>query len=101
MPQMAVTGRSPIVGIHVRRVSRATPPGLANPVAVLACSFVSPMPTAQCSPVACSTRAWMSPGERLGVVGADADERLVPTPHLDDGTGNERSVAITRSDAAS
>ena len=83
MPQIAVTGRAPIVGIHSRRVSRATPPGLANPVAVFACSLDSPIPTAHDSPVSTSSRALSSSGERLRIVGRDADERLVPPELLD------------------
>ena len=100
MPHNAVTGRWPIVSIHVRRVRRATPPGLANPVAVFACSFVSPMPMAHDRPVSSSTRAL------IAAASASGSSTEVPTnasshPHTSTITGNERSVAITRSDAAS
>ena len=47
IPEIAVTGSAPITGSHDRRVRLATPPGLAKPVAVFACSLVSPIPTAQ------------------------------------------------------
>ena len=42
-------------------------------------------PTEQCSRVAREHLLLCSSGERLGVVGLDADERLVPAEHLDDG----------------
>ena len=77
------------------------PPGLANPVAVLACSLVSPMPTAQLRPVSASTAALHVPGERLGVVGARRPTKASSHPHTSTTTGNDRSVAMTRADAAS
>jgi hypothetical protein len=43
------------------------------------------------------------PRQRFGVVGRDADERLVPPEHLDHGAvvgPNERSTAMTPSDAS-
>ena len=40
-------------------------------------------------------------GDRLRVVGLDADERLVPAEHLDHRTGTARRVSITSADAAS
>ena len=84
MPQIAVTGRSPMVGSHSSRVSVAMPPGLANPVAVLAWSFVSPMPTAQESSVAVAHRLPARPGRgRAGSSVVGAEERLVPPQHLD------------------
>ena len=63
---------------------RATPPGLAKPVAVLAWSFVSPMPTAHVSPVSARTRALSARGQGLGIVAGRPDEGLVPAPDLDD-----------------
>ena len=97
-PTSAVTGRSPIVSIHVRRVSRATPPGLAKPVAVLACSRVSPMPTEQLRPVSASTRCLHLPGQLLGVA-VTAPTKASSHPHTSTTTGNDRSVAMTRADA--
>ena len=47
----------PIVGSHVAHVRRAHAPGLAKPVAVFACSLVSPIPTAHLSPVSAWTAA--------------------------------------------
>ena len=100
MPQTAVTGRSPMVSIHVRRVSVATPPGLANPVAVLACSLVSPIPTEHRSPVAANTRRLKPTGERLRVVGR-TPTNASSQPHTSTTTPSDRSVAMTSSDAAS
>ena len=53
--------------------------GLANPVAVFACSLVSPMPTAHDRPVS-RAPAPGSPGQRLGVVGARRRRTPRPTP---------------------
>ena len=57
---------------------------LAEPVAIFACSLFSPMPTLQSSPVAAQDPPLHVAGVRLGVVGHDAEERLVPAEHLDD-----------------
>ena len=84
MPQIAVTGSAPIVGIQVRRVSRAIPPGLAKPVAVLACSWSRRSRPRRTARSRRARAALMLGGERLRVVGRDAEERLVPAPHLDD-----------------
>jgi hypothetical protein len=51
-----------MMGIHSRRVNRATPPGLAKPVAVLASRRVSPTPTAHDRPV--DPRLAAAPPER-------------------------------------
>ena len=101
MPQSAVTGRSPIVSNHVARVSVAIPPGLAKPVAVFACSLVSPIPTAQLSLVAgqhalLHGRAPSPPGRRC-VAPTNASSQ----PPTSTTTGSERRVDITSSDAAS
>ena len=100
MPQMLVTGRSPITSSQVPEVRRATPPGLAKPVAVLAWSFVSPIPTAQVSPVSATTRALIAPASASG------SSQVAPTkasshPHTSTTTGKVRSAAMTCSDAAS
>ena len=100
MPQMLVTGRSPITSSHEPEVRRATPPGLAKPVAVLAWSFVSPIPTAQVSPVSATTRSLIARARRSG------SSQVAPTkassqPQTSTTTGKLRSVAITCSDAAS
>ena len=72
-----------MISIHSRRVIRAMPPGLANPVAVLASSLVSPIPTAHRSPVAAEHRRLQVSGETFRIVRGRPDERLVPAPHLD------------------
>ena len=101
MPQIAVTGRSPIVGSHSARVSVAMPPGLANPVAVLAWSFVSPMPTAHDSCVASRTAAPARRGPaRWGSVGR-VPRNASSHPSTSTTTGSDRSVAITSAEAAS
>ena len=96
MPQIAVTGRSPIVAIQVRRVSRATPPGLANPVAVLACSRVSPMPTAHDRPRLVERPA---PADRVGDAPPGrrcaAPTKASSQPHTSTDQPNDRSAAIT------
>ena len=85
---------------QVPEVRRATPPGLAKPVAVLAWSLVSPIPTAQVSPVSAKTRSLMARARASG------SSQVAPTkassqPHTSTTTGNVRSAAITCSDAAS
>ena len=79
-----------------RRVSRATPPGLANPVAVFACSFVSPIPTAHVSPVAASTAALHVAGRSASGSSVRTPTNASSQPHTSTTTGNDRSVAITR-----
>ena len=83
MPHSAVTGRSPIVSIHVRRVSRATPAWLGEPRGRLglqpgladahraAESGLGPHPLLH------------RPGQLLGRRGDGPDEGFVPSPHLD------------------
>ena len=100
MPLMAVTGSDPITGSHVPRVRRATPPGFAKPVAVLAWSFVSPIPTAQCRCVAASTVAWRRRAKASGSA-VRTPTHASSQPHSSTGTSSDRSAAITRSDAAS
>ena len=56
---------------------------LANPVAILARSLVSPMPTAQVRPVRSCTVVTDCSSELLRVVAAGAEERFIPAPHLD------------------
>ena len=57
MPHSASVGRSPSTSNQFRNVSRNTPAGLPNPVASLACSLFSPIPTVQSSRVAALTRS--------------------------------------------
>ena len=88
MPQSSLVGRSPITANQLSRVSRNIPRGLPNSVAILARTLVSPMPTEQCSLVASEHVGLDRAGDRLRVVGLDADERLVPAEHLDDRAGD-------------
>ncbi len=76
------------------------PPGLANPVAVLAPSLVSPMPTAHVSAVAATTAAFISPASDSGSA-VVAPTKASSQPHTSTTTGNVRSVSITTADAAS
>ncbi len=56
MPHSASVGRAPSTPNQFANVSRNTPAGLPNPVAILACSLFSPIPTVQSSWVAARTR---------------------------------------------
>ena len=76
------------------------PPGLAEPVAVFACSRVCPMPTAQLSPVASSTRSWTVRARSAGWC-VWAPRNASSQPITSTATGSDRRVAITCSDAAS
>ena len=89
-----------MISIHSRRVMRAMPPGLANPVAVFASSLVSPIPTAHRSPVAantvaCSWRAKPSGSSVFTPTNASSQ------PHTSTTAPSDRNAAITRSEAAS
>ena len=57
MPHSASVGRPPRTSNQLAYVSRNTPAGLPNPVAILACSLFSPIPTVQSSWVAARTAA--------------------------------------------
>ena len=82
-PQSASVGLSPRISSQVSLVIVNTPAGLPKPVAILAWSLFSPMPTVQSSCVAALTLAWMSPGESVRIGGLHRQERLVPAHHLD------------------
>ena len=75
----------PSSGATSRRVRRATPPGLANPVAVFACSFVSPMPTAQCSPVSVEHRRLDRAGRGASGSAVRAPTKASSQPHSSTG----------------
>ena len=55
MPHSASVGRPPSTENQLAEVSRNTPAGFPNPVAILACSLFSPIPTVQSSCVASRT----------------------------------------------
>ena len=82
-------------------MSRNVPLGLPKSVAILARTLVSPMPTEQCRPGRLEHLGLERAGRRLGVVGLDADERLVPAEHLHHRTRMARRVSITAAEAAS
>jgi hypothetical protein len=99
MPQIASGGRSPSSSYHVADVSRNTPAGLANPVAIFAWSLFSPIPTEQSSRVAAFTSAARP---RANVSGSSA---VTPTkassqPSTSTGWPVSRSTAITRSETS-
>ena len=83
-PQMAVTGRAPIVGIHSARLRRATPRGLAAPGGGLRQQAGLADADRAVQPGALEHGRLHRAGQRLGIVGLGTDERLVPPPHLDD-----------------
>ena len=66
MPHSASGGRSPMTSTQLCLVSRYMPAGLANPVAILARSRLSPMPTEQARPVASRTARWTSAASASG-----------------------------------
>lgn len=83
------------------RVSRNTPRGLPNPVATLARTRVSPIPTVQCSRVrsstaACSCRAYPSGSSVRTPTNASSQPSTWTTA-----PGMPRSVAMTSREAAS
>ncbi len=89
-----------MVGSQASWVSRATPPGLAKPVAVLAWSLVWPMPTAQVSWVRSSTLALMRAATSSGSA-VVTPRNASSQPSTSTGAPNERRVSITSSEAAS
>ena len=60
---------------------------MPKPVAILACSLLSPMPTEQSRLGGRLDVGGQAPGEALRVVGRHADERLVPAEDLDRAAG--------------
>ena len=103
IPHSASVGRSPItVEPVLARSAGSMPRGLPNPVAILARSLLSPMPTEQCSPVALEHRRLDVARERLRVVGARRRGTPRPSraPRTDDVEASAAS-SITRAEAAS
>ncbi len=101
MPHRSFVGRSPITANQFSRVSRKVPRGLPNSVAILARTFVSPMPTEQYSSVAARTSAI-----RLRATTSGSSVTIPTNASSQPSTsttapGTARRVSITTADAAS
>src|SRR6185312_4920980 len=99
IPQIASGGRSPSTSNQVSVVSRATPAGLAKPVAILACSLLSPMPTEQSRSVAAFTSA-ASPLAKLSGSSVSTPTNASSQPRTSTGQPVSCSTAITRVDTS-
>ena len=100
-PHSARVGRSPMTSNQFSAVSRNLPPGLPNSVAILARTFVSPMPTEQCSRLAASTSAWMRRATASGSSASTPTNASSQPSTSTTAPGTARSVAMTVADAAS
>ena len=100
MPHSASVGRSPITSNQVSVVSRPTPRGLPNEVAIFAWSLLSPMPTELWSRVLSSTAVRTSAAKVSGSSVRTA-RNASSHPSTCTGTSNDRSVSITTAEAAS
>src|SRR5262245_54761244 len=99
MPHSAVVGRSPITANQLNLVSWYTPAGLAKPVASLARSLLSPMPTEHDSRVDDSTAACTDRANSNGS-STDAPRNASSQPRTSTTTSNDLSTAITPADAS-
>ncbi len=100
-PQRSRVGRSPITANQLSAVSRNTPRGLPNSVAIFARTLLSPIPTEQCRPVAsstarCAARATLS-GSSVTTPRKHSSHPITSSTT----SGSVRSAAITSSDARS
>ncbi len=77
-----------------------TPAGLPYPVAILACSLFSPIPTEQSRLVAARTLAWISRASRCGSA-SPAARNASSQPITSTTASKLRSVSITTADTAS
>ena len=100
MPHSASVGRPPSTENQFSDVSRNTPAGLPNPVASLAWSLLSPMPTVQCSRVASSTRAWSVRANRSGS-GMSTPRNASSQPITSTTAPESRSTSMTWADTSS
>ena len=98
-PCRSLVGRSPMTSNHVWRVSRNTPCGLANPVAIFARSRLSPMPTEQCRPVASRTAACTDLANASGS-SVSTPRNASSQPITSTVASRERSVSITVAETA-
>ncbi len=100
-PHNSIVGRGPITSNQLSAVSWNTPRGLPNPVAILARTLLSPIPTEQCSRVAASTvsraRSANACGSALWIpMKASSQPRTSTTA-----PSSPRSTAMTCADAIS
>ena len=81
-------------------VSRNTPAGLPNPVAILACSLFSPIPTVQSSWVAARTRA---ASDRANASGSDVStpRNASSQPSTSTTAPEARSTSMTEAETSS
>jgi len=100
MPHSASVGLPPSTSNQFANVSRNTPAGLPNPVAILACSLFSPIPTVQSS---CVSSRTIRASDRAKASGSSVS---TPTnassqPSTSTTAPAERSTSITVSDTSS
>ncbi len=100
MPHSASVGRAPRTSNQLPKVSRNTPAGLPNPVAILACSLFSPIPTVQSSPVAERTRAASDRANASGF-STSTPRNASSQPSTSTTAPVDRSTAITVSETFS
>ena len=99
IPQIASGGRSPSRSNQVAEVSRNTPAGLPNPVAIFACSLFSPIPTEQSSSVAARTSA-ASARAKVSGSAVSTPTKASSQPSTSTGWPVSRSTAMTRSETS-
>lgn len=99
MPHSASVGREAMTSHQFSCVSRKIPPGLPKPVASLARSLLSPIPTAHDNPVSRRTAARRSAARASGS-SAVAPTNASSQPITSTTTGNSRSVVITCSETS-
>ena len=100
MPHSASVGRPPRTSNQLANVSRNTPAGLPNPVAILACSLFSPIPTVQSSSVAERTRAASDQAKASGS-SVSTPRNASSQPSTSTTAPVDRSTAITVSETSS
>jgi len=100
MPHSASVGSDPMTENQVADVSRNTPAGFPNPVASLACSLLSPIPTEHDSSVAASTRSRTS---RANDSGSDVStpRNASSQPSTSTTAPVSRSTSMTTADTSS
>jgi len=97
IPQMTSGGRSPSSSYQLPEVSRKTPAGLPKPVAILAWSLFSPIPTEQSSRVASLTPAASSRAKASGSA-ASMPTNASSQPSTSTGAPVSRSTCMTSAD---
>jgi hypothetical protein len=100
MPHSASVGSEPSTENQLPNVSRNTPAGFPNPVAILACSLFSPIPTVQSSCVASRTRAASDRAKASGS-STSTPRNASSQPSTSTTAPEARSTSITESEASS